>query len=99
MLYFFGQGQGLSGILHIVLDYNRKLYIKAYYSSVMDLKSIVKEQKEELKTVEREERIIARENLDAARKYLRYPNILAILVLPVPLLPENIKLRALEMLD
>jgi len=45
----------------------------------MDLKSIVKEQKEELKTVEREERIIARENLDAARKYLRYPNILAIL--------------------
>lgn len=45
----------------------------------MDLKGIIKEQKEELENIEKEERIIERENLDKAKKSLIYPNILAII--------------------
>jgi len=42
-------------------------------------KSIIKEQREELEKIEKDERIIPREGLDEARKLLKYPNILAVL--------------------
>src|SRR3989344_3722641 len=45
----------------------------------MDFKKIIKEQKEELVTIEKEENIIIREKLEEARRSLKYPNILAIL--------------------
>lgn len=45
----------------------------------MDLKSIIKEQREELEKIEKEERIIERISLAESKKALRYPNILAIL--------------------
>src|SRR3989338_2363915 len=45
----------------------------------MDFKRIIKEQREELERIEREERIILREGLDEARRFLGHPNILAIL--------------------
>jgi len=45
----------------------------------MEIKSIIKEQREELESIEREERIIKRELLPNAEKFLKYPNALAIL--------------------
>ena len=45
----------------------------------MDFKSIIKEQREELEKIEREEKIIERTNLEESKKLLKYPNILAIL--------------------
>jgi len=45
----------------------------------MEVKSIIKEQREELKSIERRERIIERELLPNAEKFLKYPNVLAIL--------------------
>ncbi len=44
-----------------------------------DFKGIIKEQREELEKIEKEENIIPREKLGAARKILKYPNILAVL--------------------
>ncbi len=44
----------------------------------MDLKTIIKEQKEELEEIESKEKIIDREFLAAGKSFLRYPNILAI---------------------
>ncbi|MBS3088830.1 ATP-binding protein [Candidatus Pacearchaeota archaeon] len=44
----------------------------------MDIKSIIKEQREELEKIEKEERIIARERLKEAKTYLAHPNILVI---------------------
>ena len=45
----------------------------------MDLKGIIKEQREELEKIEKEERIIEREGLNKSKDLLKYPNILAIL--------------------
>lgn len=45
----------------------------------MDFKSIIKEQREELEKIEKEEQIIKREYLDEAGKALKYPNILAVM--------------------
>jgi len=45
----------------------------------MDFKSIIKEQREELERIERQERIIERDRLQEAGKYLRHPNILAVI--------------------
>lgn len=45
----------------------------------MDLKAIIKEQREELEKIEKEERIIKREYLDTANEFLKYPNILAVI--------------------
>ena len=45
----------------------------------MDFKSIIKEQREELEKIEREEKIIDRDGLEEAKRYLTHPNILAIL--------------------
>ncbi len=45
----------------------------------MDLKSIIKEQREELEKIEREENIIERDGLTEAGKYLSHPNILAVI--------------------
>lgn len=44
----------------------------------MDLKGIIKEQRQELERIEREERIIERDRLKEARSYLNYPNIVVI---------------------
>ena len=44
----------------------------------MDLPSIIKEQRQELERIEKEERIIEREGLKEARSYLNYPNIVVI---------------------
>ncbi len=44
----------------------------------MDLRTIIKEQKEELNSIERRERIVGRELLEDARNYLKHPNILAV---------------------
>lgn len=45
----------------------------------MDFKSIIKEQREELEKIEKDEKIIERTNLEESKKALKYPNILAIL--------------------
>ena len=45
----------------------------------MDLKSIIKEQREELEKIEKEEKIIERTGLNKSKESLKYPNILAIL--------------------
>lgn len=45
----------------------------------MDFKGIIKEQREELEKIEKEEKIIERTNLEESKKALKYPNILAIL--------------------
>ena len=45
----------------------------------MDFKSIIKEQREELERIEQDEKIIERENLEQARRFLQHPNVLAIL--------------------
>jgi hypothetical protein len=45
----------------------------------MDFKSIIKEQREELEKIEKEEKIIERIGLNKSRESLKYPNILAIL--------------------
>lgn len=45
----------------------------------MDFKSIIKEQREELEKIEKEENIIERNSLEESKKALKYPNILAIL--------------------
>ncbi|MCM8796125.1 MAG: ATP-binding protein, partial [Candidatus Omnitrophica bacterium] len=44
----------------------------------MDIKAVIKEQREELQSIEKRERIINRELLEKATSYLRYPNVLAI---------------------
>ncbi|MBI5872504.1 ATP-binding protein [archaeon] len=44
----------------------------------MDLKSIIKEQRQELEKIGKKERIIERERLNEARAYLKYPNIVVI---------------------
>ncbi|MCD6086252.1 AAA family ATPase, partial [bacterium] len=44
----------------------------------MDFREIIKEQREELEFVEKREKIIKREFLDKAKKFLKYPNILVI---------------------
>ncbi|HLC85885.1 ATP-binding protein [Candidatus Woesearchaeota archaeon] len=46
---------------------------------MVDFKSIIKEQREELEKIEKEEKIIEREKLNEAKNILKYPNILAIL--------------------
>jgi predicted AAA+ superfamily ATPase len=43
-----------------------------------DIKSILKEQRQELETIERNEHIILRDGMDEAKKYLKFPNILVI---------------------
>ncbi len=45
----------------------------------MDFKSIIKEQKEEIETLERNERIIEREAFGSAKEFLKHPNILAVI--------------------
>jgi len=45
----------------------------------MDFKNIIKEQKEELEKIEKDERIIERTNLEESKQLLKYPNILAVL--------------------
>lgn len=45
----------------------------------MDFESIIKEQREELEKIEKEERIIERTGLNKSKESLKYPNILAIL--------------------
>ena len=45
----------------------------------MDFKSIIKEQREELEKIEKEENIIERTSLKESKKALAYPNIFAIL--------------------
>ena len=45
----------------------------------MDFKSIIKEQREELESIERQEKIIPREKQEEARRVLTHPNILAVL--------------------
>ncbi len=45
----------------------------------MDFKSIIKEQREELEKIEKEEKIIERIGLDKSKESLKHPNILAIL--------------------
>ena len=45
----------------------------------MMFKAIIKEQKEELKDIERTERLIAREKQEDSNKFLKYPNILAVI--------------------
>ena len=45
----------------------------------MDIKSIIKEQREELEKIEKEELIIPRDKFEEAKNALKYPNILAIL--------------------
>ncbi len=45
----------------------------------MDFKSIIKEQREELEKIEKEEKIVERTNLEKSKESLKYPNILAIL--------------------
>ena len=45
----------------------------------MELRSIIKEQREELVEIEQKEHIIPREALTTAKKSLVHPNILAIL--------------------
>lgn len=45
----------------------------------MDFNSIIKEQREELEKILREENVIKREGLEEAKGFLRYPNILAVL--------------------
>jgi len=45
----------------------------------MDFKSIIKEQREELENIEKEEKIIERTGLNKSKESLKYPNILAIL--------------------
>ncbi len=45
----------------------------------MDLRGLIKEQREELERIEKEERIIKREHLEASRTFLKHPNALAIL--------------------
>lgn len=45
----------------------------------MDFKSIIKEQREELEKIEREEKIIERTGLQESKRALKYPNTLAIL--------------------
>lgn len=47
--------------------------------AMLDFKSIIKEQREELERIEREETIIVREKLPEAKRVLNYPNILAVL--------------------
>lgn len=44
----------------------------------MDLKGIIKEQRQELERINREERIISREKLDKARSFLKYPNVIVV---------------------
>ncbi|MEA3378908.1 MAG: ATP-binding protein [Nanoarchaeota archaeon] len=44
----------------------------------MDLKSIIKEQRQELEKIERDEKIILREKTKEAESFLKYPNILII---------------------
>ena len=44
----------------------------------MDLKNIIKEQRQELEKIEGQERIIERERLKEAKSYLNYPNIVVI---------------------
>jgi len=46
---------------------------------MVDLKGIIKEQREELEKIEKEENIIEREKLKEAQDALKYPNILAVL--------------------
>lgn len=45
----------------------------------MDFKTILKEQRDELERIEKEERIIPREFLGQGKNFLKYPNILAVL--------------------
>lgn len=46
---------------------------------MVDFKSIIKEQREELEEIERTERVIPREHFNEAKHALKHPNILAIL--------------------
>ncbi len=46
---------------------------------MVDFKSIIKEQRDELEKIEREEAIITREKLEEAKSILKHPNILAVL--------------------
>src|SRR3990167_9494734 len=46
---------------------------------MVDFKSIIKEQREELEKIEREEKMVVREKLEEAKKFLLFPNILAVL--------------------
>ncbi len=47
--------------------------------TMVDFKSIIKEQREELEKIERDEALIKREKLEEAKKYIKHPNILAVL--------------------
>ncbi len=44
----------------------------------MDIKSIIKEQRQELERIEREEKIISRGKAEEAESFLKYPNILIV---------------------
>lgn len=45
----------------------------------MDIKGIIREQREELEHAEKDQHLVAREGLEEAKKALRHPNILAVL--------------------
>ncbi|MFA5247436.1 MAG: ATP-binding protein [Candidatus Micrarchaeia archaeon] len=45
----------------------------------MDLKGIIKEQRQELERIEQEESLVKRDGLDGAKKFLDFPNVVAIL--------------------
>jgi len=44
----------------------------------MDFKTIIKEQLQELREIERREKIVERESLPQVKKFLNHPNVLAI---------------------
>lgn len=53
--------------------------MKSFYYNTMDFNPIIKEQREELEEIEEKERIIRREGLERTKKFLQYPNILAVM--------------------
>ena len=57
---------------------NRKVFKEPFYYQYMDIRSIIKEQRQELEDINKQERLITREGLDKAKKYLSHPNVLVI---------------------
>ena len=53
--------------------------MKVWCYENMEFKEIIKEQREELEDIEKREKIIQRESLPQADKFLIHPNILALL--------------------
>ena len=62
--------------------FNHKLFLKLCIINNMEieiLKRIITDQRNEIEKKFREERIREREDIDYVKKFLKYPNILAIL--------------------